>query len=272
MTQTALVTGAGSGIGRATARTLQTAGWTVYATSPDETGLTDLAETGCQTATLDPTSDADAGRVLDRIGAEEGAVDCLVNAGGITQYGPLEDVSTDRLAAQFEANASGPHRLIREALPNMRRAKSGTIVNVSSVYGRLAAPGVGPYAASMAALEALSDAWRAELDGLGIDVVVVVPGPTRPGAEDRATELDELKRTREYEWVYETLEDAALVTDALPVTDEPEAVATVIHDAACAADPDPRYVVGPVAKALLYAQMLPGRLRDAAFRVLRTVT
>ncbi|PSP15272.1 oxidoreductase [Halobacteriales archaeon QH_10_67_13] len=270
MTRTALVTGAGSGVGRTTARTFREAGWTVYATGPEEADLSGLAESGCETATLDVTSEGDAERVLDRIGAEQGAVDCLVNAAGVARYGPLEDVPTDRLAAQFEANAAGPHRLVRAALPNMRRAESGTIVNVSSVYGRLAPPGVGPYAASTAALEALSDALRAELDGLGIDVVVVVPGPT--GAdEDRTESLDGLERTREYEWVYETLEDAALTAGALPVTDDPEAVATVIHDAACAADPDPRYVVGPAAKALLYARYLPDRLRDAAFRALRTV-
>ena len=271
MTQTALVTGAGSGIGRATAEAFREADWTVYATDRDETELTSLAETGCRTARLDATEEEEVTRVVDRIGAEEGAIDCLVNAAGVIRYGPVEDVPTDRLARGFTHNTYAPHRLIRAALPNMRRAGSGTIVNVSSVYGRLTPPGVGPYAASKAALESLSDALRAELDGLGIDVVVVVPGPTRTDDDRVAGPLEGLERTREYGWVYETLEDAAQTAGALPVTDSPEAVATVIHDAACASDPDPRYVVGPIPTALLYARVLPDRLRDAAFRLFRTV-
>ena len=271
MTQTALVTGAGSGIGRATAEAFREADWTVYATDRDETALTSLAETGCRTAPLDVTDEQEVTRVVDRIGAEEGAIDCLVNAAGVTGYGPVEDVPTDRLAEGFAHNTYGPHRLIRAALPNMRRAGSGTIVNVSSVYGRLTPPGVGPYAASKTALESLSDALRAELDGLGIDVVVVVPGPTKTDDDRVAGPLEGLDRTREYGWVYETLEDAAQTAGALPVTDSPEAVATVIHDAACASDPDPRYVVGPIPTALLYARFLPDRLRDAAFRLFRTV-
>lgn len=270
MPGTVVVTGADSAIGRATADTFLTAGWTVYATSHDEAELTDLAEAGCQTAALDVTDPAAVERVVDRIGAEAGAIDCLVIATGTRQYGPLEDVPPDRLHDQFAATVYGPHRLIQAALPNMRRAETGTIVTVSSVYGRIAAPGVGPYAASNAALEALSDSLRAELDGLGIDVVVVVPGPTGTNTDNRTVDgTAGLDQTRAYEWVYETLSDAALTTGALPGTTDPATVATTIHDAACATDPDPRYVVGPLPQYALYARFLPPRVRDAAFRVLR---
>jgi NAD(P)-dependent dehydrogenase (short-subunit alcohol dehydrogenase family) len=270
MPETAVVTGADSAIGRATADAFLAAGWTVYATSRDEADLTGLAGAGCQTAALDVTDPTAVERVVDRIGAEAGAIDCLVTATDARQYGPLEDVPPDRLHDQFAATVYGPHRLIQAVLPNMRRAEAGTIVTLSSVYGRIAAPGVGPYAASNAALEALSDALRAELDGLGIDVVVIVPGLIRTDTDDRTADgVAALDRTRAYEWIYETLADAARTRGALPVATEPAAVATAVHDAACATDPDSRYVVGPLPRYALYARFLPPRVRDAAFRVLR---
>jgi short-subunit dehydrogenase len=268
--KTALITGCSSGIGRASAELFLDNDWTVYATSRDEGDIADLADAGCETATLDVTEDEDVERVVDEIGAEEGGVDCLVNNAGFGQYGPLEDVPTERLHEQFDVNVYGPHRLTRAVLPNMRRREDGTIINVSSIYGSLSTPGAGPYAGSKFALEAMSDALRAELDGLGIDVVTVVPGPTKTSFNDRAeTEAEALAATREYEWVYDAIEDATLTTENLPIADDPDAVATTIFDAATVSDPDPRYVVNSFTKYALYTRFLPDSVRQTGFRLIR---
>lgn len=268
--QTALLTGCSSGIGRAAAAAFAEDDWAVYATGRDGEALGDLAEAGCRTATLDATEPADVERVVDRIEAETGRVDALVNAAGYGQFGPLEDVPVERLHRQFDANVYGPHRLSRAVLGLMREAGDGTIVNVSDAHARLATPGTGAYAASTAALEAASDALRAEVEGFGVDVVLVEPGPVATAFQERATDATgDLPRGPEYEWVYDAIDDGTEASLALPITSDPEDVATVIHDAACVDDPKARYPVGTFAKWSLYARFLPHSLRDSAFGLMR---
>lgn len=268
--KTVLITGCSSGIGRATAREFADSEWTVYATARDTGDIAGLESQGCETAELDVTKDDDVDRVVGRIESETGRIDCLVNNAGFGQHGPLEDIPTDRLHRQFDVNVYGPHRLTRAVLPLMRQREDGTIINVSSVYGRVVSPGAGTYAASKFALEAMSDALRSEVEGFDIDVVVVEPGPVETGFTDRSeNELESLPRSAAYEWLYENIEDVMFATSSLPVASEPEDVATVIHDAGNMEDPDPRYPVGPVAKYLIYTRFLPDRLRDWAFRVFR---
>jgi NAD(P)-dependent dehydrogenase (short-subunit alcohol dehydrogenase family) len=270
--KTVLITGCSSGIGRATAEAFLDDGWTVYATSRDEADLADLGEAGCRTATLDVTDGEAVTRVVDRIGEEVGYVDCLVNNAGYGQYGPLEDIPAERLHEQFDVNVYGPHRLSRAVLPLMRAREDGTIINMSSLNGQVSVPGGGAYAASKFALEAMSDALRAEVDGLGIDVVVVAPGPVDTGFEERATaETEDLDRTRAYGWVYDAFEDTNLVAGSLPFALGPEAAATAIHDAACLDDPEPRYPVGRFATFATYARFLPDRVRDTVFGLVRRV-
>ncbi|MFT4945979.1 MAG: NAD(P)-dependent dehydrogenase (short-subunit alcohol dehydrogenase family) [Natronomonas sp.] len=268
--KTVLITGCSSGIGRASAEAFLDEEWEVYATARDESDITDLGDSGCHTVGLDVTSAEDIERVVSRIDDEMGRLDCLVNNAGFAQYGPLEDVSTKRVRNQFDVNVFGPHRLTRAVLPMMRAQEDGTIVNVSSVYGRISTPGAGPYAGSKFALEAMSDSLRAEVDDLGIDVVVVQPGPVTTAFSDRAeSELDDLPQTREYGWVYEAIEDATTTSDSLPFALAPGEVATVIHDAASLSDPEPRYPVGQFAKLSAYTRFLPDRLRDGVFGFVR---
>jgi NAD(P)-dependent dehydrogenase (short-subunit alcohol dehydrogenase family) len=265
--ETVLITGASSGIGRATARLFAEEGWTVYATAREESDVAGLD--GCRTDTLDVTSGGDVDRVVDRAIDETGRVDCLVNSAGYGQYGPLEDVPTDHLHRQFDVNVYGPQRLTRAVLPHMRDRGAGTIVNLSSVSGRVATPGSGAYSASKFALEAMSDALRGEVDRFGVDVVVVEPGPVETDFRDRATEElgTGLERRPDYEWVYDLVEDAGLLAGGPPLAVPPEEVAAVVHDAASVTDPDPRYPVGRVAKYLLYTRFLPDRLRDGVYRL-----
>jgi NAD(P)-dependent dehydrogenase (short-subunit alcohol dehydrogenase family) len=268
--KTVLITGCSSGIGRATAETFLDDGWTVYATSRDESDLTALAEQGCRTDSLDVTVDEDVARVVDRIDDETGRVDCLVNNAGFGLYAALEDVPADRLHHQFDVNVYGPHRLARAVLPIMRDNEAGTIVNVSSVNGRLSHPGAGPYAGSKFALEGMSDALRAEVEGFGIDVVLIEPGPVDTDFQGRvAEETDGLARGPEYEWVYDAVEDGTAASSALPLSLTSEDVAVAIHDAACVEDPRARYPVGAFAKWALYTRFLPDSVRDSVYSFIR---
>ena len=139
--KTALITGTSSGIGRATAAAFLRRDWTVYATARNTDDVADLAEAGCETAELDVTSGADVERVVERVIEETGRIDCLVNNAGYAQYGPVEDVPPDVLHDQFDVNVYGPHRLTRAVLPHMRERRTGTVVNVSSVQGRVSGAG-----------------------------------------------------------------------------------------------------------------------------------
>ncbi len=268
--KTVLITGCSSGIGRATAEAFLEEEWEVYATARNESDIEELAEAGCRTAELDVTDTQEITRVVDRIREETERLDCLVNNAGFAQYGPIEDTPVSKLRQQFDVNVYGPHRLTRAVLPMMRAQETGTIVNVSSVYGRFSTPGAGAYAGSKFALEAMSDSLRAEVDDLGIDVVVVQPGPVSTEFTNRAEEeTEQLDRTREYSWVYEAIEDATYASDSLPFALEPEEVASVIHDAASLSDPDPRYPVGGFAKLTGYTRFLPDRIRDTIFGIIR---
>jgi NAD(P)-dependent dehydrogenase (short-subunit alcohol dehydrogenase family) len=275
--KTVVVTGASRGIGRATAHAFRDDGWTVYATARDEADLTALAEAGCETAELDVTDAAAVDRVVSRVVAEQDRIDCLVNNAGIGVYGPLEDVTTGDLVTQFDVNVFGPHRLTRAVLPHMRAQEEGTIVNVSSTAGLVAGPGMGAYSGSKFAMEAMSDALRGEVDDLGIDVVLVEPGPVDTEFDEGIAEGLATRRARtsgDYDWVYDLYSDLDALGDdgPGPADTSPEEVALVIREAACMADPPTRYPVGPVAGWVKWGRVLPDGVVDFLYRLYRKVT
>ncbi|GAB3410769.1 SDR family oxidoreductase [Haloparvum alkalitolerans] len=289
MQKTVLITGCSSGIGRATARAFNDEGWTVYATARNPADAQTLGDEGCELATLDVTDQADVDRVVDRILDEEGAIDCLVNNAGYGQFGPLEDVPTEKVHEQFDVNVYGPHRLIRAVLPHMRREREGTIVNLSSVAGRVAFPGGGVYSGSKFAVEAMSDALRGEVSEYGIDVVVVEPGPVKTGfseraerevAADREPEDDEaggevgegIDRSGAYEDFYRVFDDAKLIGGDGPGSVGPERVAAEILNAASATRPPARVQPGTAARVGVLARFLPDAVRDKGYELLAKLT
>jgi NAD(P)-dependent dehydrogenase (short-subunit alcohol dehydrogenase family) len=181
-----LVTGCSSGIGAATARRLAAAGWDVWASARNEDALGGLREAGCRTLVLDLTDPASMAGAVSAIESEHGAVAALVNNAGYSQSGAFEAVPMERVRAQFETNVFGLVALTQLVLPGMRRRRSGRIVNLSSMGGRLVFPGGGYYHATKHAVEALSDALRFEVRGFGIDVVVIEPGLVRSRFGDTA--------------------------------------------------------------------------------------
>jgi NAD(P)-dependent dehydrogenase (short-subunit alcohol dehydrogenase family) len=268
---TALITGCSSGIGRATARALHANGWDVFATAPNTADVTDLADDGIGIAALDVTDDRSVETAVDDVLEQAGRVDVLVNNAGYGQIGPVEELPTDRLIDQFQVNTFGPHRVTRAVLPSMRERGDGTIINISSIYGRTTMLGQGAYCGSKFALEALSDTLRGELANTGIDVVLVEPGPVETDFGNVAlARKDNLERTGAYEWFY-SMYDNRKTIDRAPGSVQPEDVAEVIVRAASAAEPDARYLIGPAAKPVPLLNLVPDRLRDRAMGFVQRV-
>ena len=183
-----LVTGCSSGIGRATAERLATlSDWTVFASARRIDSIADLAETGCRLVELDVTDDESARAAVNLVEVEFGGVSGLVNNAGYSQSGALETLGLDMFRRQLETNLIGALRLSQLVLPGMRALGFGRIINISSMGGVLEFPGGGAYHASKHALETLSDVLRWEVEGFGVDVIVIEPGLVKTGFADAAT-------------------------------------------------------------------------------------
>jgi len=172
-----LITGCSSGLGDAIARAFHEAGHLTIATARNVESLAGLKASGCETLPLEVTDEASRRAVIEEVERRFGPVGVLVNNAGYGQYGPLEEISPELLHRAFETNVFGLLRMAQLALPGMRRAGCGRIVNISSVSGRVTAQGGGVYHMTKYAVEAIADALRPEVKPFGIDVVSVLPGP-----------------------------------------------------------------------------------------------
>ena len=268
--QTVLITGASSGIGKATALHLAERGYDVIGTSRLTARLADLeAEASARGLSvsgveMDVNGDGAAG-VMARLIDEHEGIDALVNNAGYGLWGPVELLSVEELKAQFETNFFAAVRLIKAVLPGMVKRGSGKIVNISSVEGRLATPFNGAYAASKFALEGMSEALRAELRPFGVFVSVVQPGLFR-------TEF------QKNQVVGEGVDSAADASHYAPYIDayrakhgryewlvsDPIGVARVVHKIVRSRRPAFRHPVGIEARlGMLGARLIPERLFQA---------
>lgn len=260
----ALVTGASSGIGEHTVRGLLAAGFVVHGAARRTDRMAGLAAQGAHTLAMDLTDDESMVTGVEKVIAESGRVDVLVNNAGYGSFGALEDVPLDEARQQFEVNVFGLARLTQLLLPGMRAARRGRIVNVSSIGGTIYEPLGAWYHATKFAVEGLSDSLRVELAPFGVDVVLVQPGPVR--TEWNAIARENLRR-RSAGSAY--AQHAEAVTAVLARADrpgagaEPEAVAATIVRAATARRPRTRYPVGRGAATVIRARrLLPDRVVD----------
>ncbi|MEY9211517.1 SDR family oxidoreductase [Thermobifida halotolerans] len=197
----AVVTGAGSGIGRATAVALADAGAHVLGVGrrPEALAATADLHPRITVHTADLRDPGAAAGVVDAAVRRWGRVDTLVNNAGVTAVMPLEDTDAARVEALFSLNVTAPSLLAAAALPHLR-SSGGSIVNVSSTYGHRPLPGAAHYAASKAALESLTRTWAVELAGDGVRVNALAPGPTESEALAAAGLSDsEIERIRREE-------------------------------------------------------------------------
>ncbi|HYM39344.1 MAG TPA: SDR family oxidoreductase [Thermoplasmata archaeon] len=241
----ALVTGASSGIGRATALLLARSGYRVFATVRSDAGERSLAAgigtLPVEILRLDLADEAGVSQVARTVTQRAGRIDLLVNNAGYAKLGAVEDLPRAALRHQFEVNVFGAIQLCREVLPKMRAQGSGRIVNVSSLAGKVSVPLTGAYCASKFALEAFSDALRAEVKPAGIRVILVEPGPVATNfnrlARDESRAV--LESPSVFRAAYERLRHPAAERGAA----SPERVARVILRTARARHPRSRYRV-----------------------------
>ena len=261
MARLALVTGASTGIGRATALHLASLGYEVLAgvrRAPD-------APQGTEPLLLDVTSEHDVNAAAHRIGD---TLDALVNNAGIAITGPVEVIPVEEWRRQMDVNLLGQVAVTRALIPALLQAR-GRIVNMSSIGGRVAGPLFGPYAASKFALEAMTDALRREIEPHGVRVVSVEPGGIATpiwgkGLEAAGSAMSGMSdgaRARYSPVIAAVSKQARRQAEhGLP----PEDVAAVVGRALTAPRPRTRYVVGREARVqAMLARVLPDRAFDA---------
>jgi short-subunit dehydrogenase len=176
MKKVALITGASSGMGKSAALNLHQQGYTVYGAARRTERMKDLEEKGIGVLKLDLTDDASIVKAVDTILEKEGRIDILINNAGYGSYGAVEEVPIEEARRQFEVNMFGLARITQLLIPKMREQKSGRIVNISSMGGKIYTPFGAWYHATKFALEGWSDCLRLELKQFGVDVVLVEPG------------------------------------------------------------------------------------------------
>jgi NAD(P)-dependent dehydrogenase (short-subunit alcohol dehydrogenase family) len=251
--QVILITGCSTGIGRATAIEAARRGHVVFASARDLGSIRDLAiQSGMRILRLDVQDEKSCAQAMQSVLQDAGRLDALVNNAGFAQYGSVEDVSIEKWQSQFDVNVFGAVRMTQAALPAMRETRGGTIVNMSSVAGKLSIPFAAPYCSAKHALEAISDALRVELSAFGIRVVVVEPGPIATKFGERArTELQPILRGKgPYSAFYVEAEramDGEFRRGELPA----DAVARVILKAIEARRPKVRYMLTTLSKTII---------------------
>jgi NAD(P)-dependent dehydrogenase (short-subunit alcohol dehydrogenase family) len=257
----ALVTGASSGIGKAIAERLATAGYQVYGTSRH---AATPGQRRFEMLSLDVTSDVAVEAAVNAVLRAEGRIDLLVNNAGFSVApAGAEESSIAQARAVFDTNFFGVVRMIRAVVPHMRRQRNGRIVNIGSVLGFLPAPYMALYAATKHALEGYSESLDHEVRTRGIRVSVIEPAYTKTHFDANLLEpdakLDEYREAR-----------AAVTTQlraVLETADEPAVVADVVLAAASAARPKLRYTAGSLANRLrLLRRFAPAGAVDAGIR------
>ena len=176
MKKVILLTGASSGIGYQTAESLAKEGHVVYGAARRIEKMETLKQFVVKPIYLDVTDEESIKSAIDTIIRNEGRIDVLINNAGYGSFGAVEDVDISEAKMQFEVNLFGLARLLQLVLPHMRKQKSGRIINVSSMGGRLTTYFGAWYHATKYALEAFSDALRMEVSDFGIDVSLIEPG------------------------------------------------------------------------------------------------
>ena len=260
MESVALVTGCSSGIGLETAISLAREGHFTYATMRNMKKSEDLdkivhdEDLPIKILELDVDDEESVDNTIAKIMEEKGRIDTLVNNAGWGMWGTVEDVSIEEFKQQFETNFFSIIRMIQKVAPIMRKQKSGNIVNVSSVAGRIGFPVSPAYISSKFALEGLSECLRFELGPFGINVIIIEPGVIKTNF------LDSIKMAKksDSDSVYNEITSKVVsgVKMMAEMGTEPKEVANTIIKSINAENPLPRYIVGNDAMMFLEAKKM----------------
>ncbi len=278
-----IVTGSGTGLGKATSLLLAEKGFAVYATAPDPSQIREIEETARQhglsnlrARQLDITDEQNIASVVEAVHNETGGPFALVNNAGIGLRGFFEDLAEEEIQRLFETNIFGTMAVTRAVLPCMRAARRGRIVIITSIGGKIASMGISAYCATKFAQEGFGESLYQELLPFGINVVLVEPAITKTERWDihRGTARGASRPDSPYRAWFERAEALADKLVATTPT-EPEHVAQAVHRSLAEKRPRLRYMVGRRAR-LVYAlrRYLPDTLFERVYfgQVVRHVT
>ena len=257
----ALVTGSSSGMGFTTAVMLARAGIHTYASmrnlkkSKTITDLADKENLPLQVIQLDVNDDKSVKDAIAKIVTEKERIDVLVNNAGYGLFGSIEDVSIEEMKAQFETNFFGVMRVTQLVLPIMRKQKSGTIVNVSSVGGRISLPVLSAYNSTKFALEGLSESMSYELEPFGIKVVIIEPGVIRTNIMNSSIFAKKAQDPKSPYFSLIQKVESNFKSMMENKSSPPEEVAKVILGALTSKNPQLRYTVGDDAATMIQARV-----------------
>jgi len=258
MEKVAVVTGTSSGIGFETALALAREGYYTYATMRDTTKSDKIKELGkkdnlkIDVLELDVDDENSVKTAIQKILDQKQRIDVLVNNAGWGLWGCVEDVSIDEFKAQFDTNFFSIIRLIQEVGPTMRKQGSGTIVNISSVVGRIGFPASPAYISSKFALEGLSESLRFELAPFGVNVVIIEPGVIKTNFMKNMRMAEKTESDTVYKDI--TVKVVSGVKMMAEMGTHPKEVADTIIKAIKDEKPLPRYIVGNDASMFLEAR------------------
>lgn len=251
MKKVILITGASSGMGKVFARDLAKEGHVVYGAARRTDLLNHLEKEGVKTIALDVTDDNSMQSCVQEILAKEGRIDVLVNNAGYGSYGTVEEVPMEEAKRQLEVNVFGLARMTQLVLPAMRKQKSGKIINISSIGGKIATPFGAWYHASKFAVEGISDSLRLEVQPFGIDVVVIEPG----GVKSEWAEIARsnfVKQTQDTAYNEMAVKFQKAFDTTVAKNAEPEVISRLVSKAINASKPKTRYSGGHMAKLALF--------------------
>jgi len=258
MEKVAVVTGTSSGIGFETALALAREGYYTYATMRDTAKSDKIKELGqkenlnIDVLELDVDDENSVKTAIQKILDQKQRIDVLVNNAGWGLWGCVEDVSVDEFKAQFDTNFFSIIRLIQEVGPTMRKQGSGTIVNISSVVGRIGFPASPAYISSKFALEGLSESLRFELAPFGVNVVIIEPGVIKTNFMKNMRMAEKSESDTVYRDI--TVKVVSGVKMMAEMGTHPKEVADTIIKAVKDEKPLPRYIVGNDASMFLEAK------------------
>lgn len=256
----ALVTGASSGIGHASAEALARAGFTVFGTSRRKAtnGPDGVAMLAC-----DVTDGESVDALVSTVLSQAGGIDLLVNNAGVGLLGGAEESSVAQVQALFDVNLFGVIRMTNAVLPSMRRRGSGRIINIGSVLGLIPAPYSAHYSAAKHALEGYSESLDHEVRAFNIRVSIIEPAFVRTVFDQNGIEPDSV--LKEYDRARAGVD--ALLRDVLPKADRPEVVADMVVKAATDARPRQRYTAGKAARQVsVLRRFAPAAIFDKSLR------
>lgn len=265
MKKVILITGASSGMGKVTAIDLAKKGYIVYGAARRVEQMKDIVDAGGYALKLDVTNEEEIVNGVKQIISEQGRIDVLWNNAGYGLYGAVEDIKIDDARRQFEVNIFGLARMTQEVLPHMRKQNSGTIINTSSMGGKMYTPLGAWYHATKHALEGWSDCLRLELTQFNIDVVILEPGLIATEfAEVLYKPLLENSGNGPYSVLANKVAKSTKELYEVPKNMSPSSVISkTINKILDSNKPKTRYVVGKLAKPLLFLRKYFGdRLFD----------